>query len=376
MPHIGINAHLLSSQTGYRSAGIHGYIQHTLAQLAAVAPPDWRFTVLCGREYRGDFAGLHLRRSRLDTQTPLRRILWEQLAQPAQLGAFDMLHAMAFVGPLLLTRPLVVTVYDLSFLRYPQLLPPARRHYLQALTRLSCRRARRVIAISQSTAVDVADLLGIPPDRIDIAAPGYDAARFRLRSRRKLSPPSGSARACRNASGSMSARWNRARTSSPLLRACARLPERLPLVLAGGKGWDFEEVFATVARLGLQDSVRFPGYLPQEELALWYTCAEVFVYPSLYEGFGMPVLEAMACGTPVIVADASSLPEVAGDGAACLPPTDIDAWATALQHGMRNEMWRENERERGLSQARRFTWRKTAERTIGSHACALNLARP
>ena len=375
MPHIGINAHLLSGQTGYRSAGIHGYIQHTLTQLAAVAPPDWRFTVLCGREYRGDFAGLHLRRSRLDTQTPLRRILWEQLAQPAQLGAFDMLHAMAFVGPLLLTRPLVVTVYDLSFLRYPQLLPPARRHYLQALTRLSCRRARRVIAISQSTAVDVADLLGIPPDRIDIAAPGYDAARF-------CPQPAEAVAAFRQRAGLPERFWLYVGTLEPrknlltLLRACARLPERLPLVLAGGKGWDFEEVFATVARLGLQDSVRFPGYLPQEELALWYTCAEVFVYPSLYEGFGMPVLEAMACGTPVIVADASSLPEVAGDGAACLPPTDIDAWATALQHAMRNEMWRENERERGLRQARRFTWRKTAERTIGSHACALNLARP
>ena len=161
-----------------------------------------------------------------------------------------------------------------------------------------------------------------------------------------------------------------------LLQAHAQLPERLPLLLAGGKGWDYEQIFATVERLGLGDSVHFPGYLAAEELALWYNCAEVFVYPSLYEGFGMPVLEAMACGTAVIVADASSLPEVAGADGTCLPSRDIDAWAAALQHSLRSEAWRAQERARGLQQARRFSWRATAERTIGSYACALNQAEP
>ena len=139
MPHVGINAHLLSGQSGFRSAGIHGYLWHTLSHLAGEAPPDWRFTVMCGRHSAADFPDLHLRRSGLDTQNPLRRILWEQLAQPFQCASFDLLHATAFVGPLLQTRPLVVTVYDLSFLRFPQLLPSARRRYLQLLTRHTCK---------------------------------------------------------------------------------------------------------------------------------------------------------------------------------------------------------------------------------------------
>ena len=375
MPHVGINAHLLSGQSGFRSAGIHGYLWHTLSHLAGEAPPDWRFTVMCGRDSAADFPGLHLRRSGLDTQNPLRRILWEQLAQPFQCGSFDLLHATAFVGPLLQTRPMVVTVYDLSFLRFPQLLPTARRRYLQLLTRHTCQRARRVIAISQSTATDLVELLDIPPDRIDVALPGVDHDRFRPLPRAKVN-------SFRQRAGLPERFWLFIGTLEPrknlvtLLEAYARLPSRLPLVLAGAQGWDYAEVYATVERRGLKDEVHFPGYLPANELPLWYNYAEVFVYPSLYEGFGMPVLEAMACGAPVIVADASSLPEVAGVDGTCLPPMEDDAWADALQRGLLSKTWREEERRRGLQRARRFNWRATAGRTIRSYAWALNQARP
>ncbi len=375
MPHVGINAHLLSGQSGFRSAGIHGYLWHTLSQMADEAPPDWRFTVMCGRDSAADFTGLQLRRSQMDTRNPLRRILWEQLAQPFQTGPFDLLHATAFVGPLLGMKPMVVTVYDLSFLRFPQLLSPARRRYLQLLTRHSCHRARRVIAISQSTACDLADLLDVPPERIDIALPGVDVDRFR--------PLKQAAIDCfRQRKGLPERFWLFIGTLEPrknlltLLGAYASLPARLPLVIAGGQGWDYAETYATVERLGLSDEVHFPGFLPADELALWYNCAEVFVYPSLYEGFGMPVLEAMACGTPVIVADASSLPEVAGVDGTCLPPMDVDAWADALQHSLLSENWRDQERRRGLQRAGDFSWRATAGRTIRSYACALNQPMP
>lgn len=373
MARIGINAHLLSGEAGYRSAGIHNYIRQTLAQLAAVAPAGRDFTVFCGRQSEGDFPGLQVRRSRLDTGGPLRRILWEQVAQPALAREYDLLHAMAFVGPVVLRTPLVVTVYDLSFLRYPQLLPAARRRYLQALTGFSCRRARRVIAISHSTAAEVSALLGIEAGRIDVAPPGYDAGRFRPRGAAEVA-------ALRQRKGLPARFWLFIGTLEPrknlvmLLEAYARLRERLPLVLGGGAGSGHEAILATVERLGLGDSVRFTGWLPAEELPLWYTGAEVFVYPSLYEGFGMPVLEAMACGTPVLVADSSSLPEVVGEGGVCLPPGDVEAWAAALQHSLRSAAWREAQGARGRQQARRFSWRQTAERSIRSYACALNQA--
>ena len=371
--HIGLNAHLLSSQAGYRSAGIHGYIYHTLAHLPAEAPPGWRFTALVGARSAAALPGVTLRRSRWDTQPPLRRIAWEQFVQPWGLGAFDLYHALAFVAPLALPAPLVVTVYDLSFLHYPQTLSASRRAYLRLFTGLTCRRARRVICISHSTARDVIEQLGVAPEQVDVAAAGHDPARFRPL-------PAAEVAAFRREKGLPERFWLFVGTLEPrknlptLLQAYAALPahERPPLLLGGGKGWDYDEIFASVARLGLADSARWLGFLAADDLPCWYNCAETFVYPSVYEGFGLPVLEAMACGTPVIVADASSLPEVAGEAGLCVPAHDVHAWADALRRAMTDAAWREQASQRGLAQASRYTWQETARQTIRSYLCALD----
>lgn len=372
MTHIGLNAHLLSGTAGYRSAGIHGYIFHVLANLKAAAPPDWRFTALVGPSNSAAFDGLDLRRSRWDTGHPLRRLLWEQLAQPWHLGDFDLVHALAFVSPLILLRPSVVTVYDLSFIRFPQVLPASRRLYLRLFTQLSCQRARRVIAISQSTARDLTATFGIPPGRIDIALPGYDTRAYRPL-------PSEQIRAFRAAKDLPDRFWLFVGTLEPrknlpmLLRAYAALPPaaRLPLILAGGKGWDYQPIFDAVSQLDLEGQVRFPGYVPVEDLPLWYNSAQAFVYPSVYEGFGLPVLEAMACGTPVIVSGVSSLPEVAGTAGLCLPPDDEPAWTAALARAAVDDHWRQAARERGLQQAGQFDWSRTAGCTVASYRQAL-----
>src|SRR5262245_50466145 len=170
-PHVGLNAHLLSAETGYRRAGIHGYIRRVLEHLPDI-DPAWHYTALVGDGDAPD--GLPIRRSRLRTGQPLRRIAWEQFVQPWQLGDFDLVHELAFVAPLIMPRPFVVTVYDLTFMRFPERAPRARRWYLRLLTGLSCKRARRVIAISQSTADDLVALLGVPRYRIDLAIPGVD----------------------------------------------------------------------------------------------------------------------------------------------------------------------------------------------------------
>jgi glycosyltransferase involved in cell wall biosynthesis len=376
MTHIGLNAHLLSGRAGYRSAGIHGYIHGSLAHLAAAAPADWRFTALVGRENRLTFDGIAMRRTRLDTENPLRRILWEQVAQPFALGGFDLVHEMAFVSPLWLSRPSVVTVYDLSFIHYPQVLSAARRLYLRLFTALSCRRARRVIAISHSTARDTAASFGIPAERIDVAAPGYDAVAYRPL-------PAADCAAFRAARNLPERFWLFVGTLEPrknlpmLLEAYAALPEhdRLPLVLAGGKGWDYAPIFAAIELFRLQDCVTLPGYIPAQDLPLWYNSAEVLVYPSVFEGFGLPVLEAMACGTPVIVSDASSLPEVVGDAGMCLPPHDPAAWTEALRRAAQDESWRTQAAERGRAAATRYTWAETARQTIFSYRRALQHTR-
>lgn len=375
MVHIGLNAHLLSSQAGYRSAGIHGYIYHTLSHLAADASPGWQFTVMVSAANNTQFEGMTMQRARSNTESPIRRILWEQLAQPWQLGAFDLYHALAFVSPLWLTKPSVVTVYDLSFIHYPQVLSASRRLYLRTFTALSCRRARRVIGISESTARDVQRSLGIPAERIDVALPGYDRERYKPL-------PTHEVQAFRTRKNLPERFWLFVGTLEPrknlptLLEAYAALPkgERLPLLIGGGKGWGYDAIFSRIERYNLGDDVRWVGFLPWEELPLWYNSAEVFIYPSVFEGFGLPVLEAMACGTPVIVSDASSLPEVAGNAGMLVPPDDVMGWTEALRCAAADGEWRAEAQERSLREAARFSWEITARQTLESYRRALEIA--
>lgn len=375
--HIGINAHLLSGQSGYRSAGIHSYIHNMLMHIGDAVPPDWHLTVMAGQQAQTDYPGVTMRRSRWHTERPLNRILWEQAVQPFSLHDFDLYHAMAFVSPLLLTKPSVVTVYDLSFIHYPQVLTTARRLYLQMFTRLSCQRANRVIAISHSTARDLEQSFGLPGDKIDVAACGYDTERFR-----PLDPAE--VAAFRQQQGLPERFWLFIGTLEPrknlptLLQAYAALPksERLPLFLAGGRGWMADEIDTAIEKYNLKDDVFFPGFVPAQDLALWYNSAEVFIYPSVYEGFGLPVLEAMACGTPVIISDASSLPEVAGSSGLQIDPYNVTEWTEALQRAFHDELWQEQTRRQGLMEAQRYRWTKTAQATVTSYQKALDSRTP
>ena len=365
------NAHLLSGRAGYRSAGIHAYISNLLRHLPAQAEADWQFQALVGRGAPA-IPGIDMRRSAWSTETPIRRIIWEQALQPAAIRQAELYHAMAFVAPLLLPAPMVVTVYDLSFLRYPQRLSPARRLYLRQLTALTCRRARRILAISQSTADDISAMLGIAKSKIDVTPLGYDEARFMPR-------PAAEIAQFRQKHKLPERFWLYVGTLEPrknlgmLLEAYASLrsAERLPLVLGGGLGWRGQDILAAIERLGISDSVRHIGFIPAADLPFWYNCAEVFVYPSLYEGFGLPALEAMACGSPVLCSDVSSLPEVAGEAGLCLPPHDRQAWADALKAGKAAAAWREEAREAGLARAKSFSWARTAKLTLRSYRRAM-----
>ncbi len=375
--HVALNAHLLTAQAGYRSAGINGYIYNLIRALPD-ADPSFSYTVFTGSQANPpEHARLITHRAQWSTQSPARRILWEQVIQPAALRQTrpDLAHALAFVAPVLSRVPAVVTVYDLSFVHYPALLPATRRLYLRLFTRRSCHQARRVIAISHSTARDLIETFGLSPGKIDVAAPGVGAEFGPL--------PASEVAVFRAQKGLPDRFWLFVGTLEPrknlpvLLRAYAQLPaaDRLPLVLAGGKGWMFDEIFRTVETLGLADRVSFPGYVPAEELALWYNAAEAFVYPSVFEGFGLPVVEALACGTPVLVSDVSSLPEAAGDSGYRLPPDDIDAWAAALAHVGRDPAWRAEAGQRGRAHAATFTWENTAAQTVASYRRALGIER-
>ncbi|CAG0941583.1 partial Mannosylfructose-phosphate synthase, partial [Anaerolineae bacterium] len=135
----------------------------------------------------------------------------------------------------------------------------------------------------------------------------------------------------------------------------------LQLVICGARGWMFDDVFQTVERLNLREHMIFPNFVSDDDLPALYAGATLFVYPSLYEGFGLPVAEAMACGAPVVTSNASSLPEVAGDAALYFDPRDVDAMADAMQRALADESLRNDLRARGFAQAKKFSWEKAAK---------------
>lgn len=368
MLHIGLNGHLLSGAASYRSAGVHQYILHLLRHLPEAG---CRVTAFLGPSSPAE-AGWTVRRSRLPTHRPLARILWEQVCQPAALhqAGVDLTHGPAYVVPLAASCPTVVTVHDLSFLRFPHLLRPANRLYLRLFTRASVRRARRIIAVSAHTADETARLLGADRHKMRVVYHGVDPL-FR-----PLPPQAVAAwREKRGlperlvlAVGTLEPRKNLPR----LIEAFASLnrPD-LTLALVGGRGWYDQEIYDCVERRGVKERVIFPGYVANEDLVWWYNAALVFAYPSLYEGFGLPVLEAQACGTPVLTSNGSALPEAAGDGGVLVDPYRVEAIAEGLGRLLDNESLRAEMRQRGLAHAARFNWHQTAKETVDVYRQAM-----
>jgi glycosyltransferase involved in cell wall biosynthesis len=297
---VRLDAHLLSRQEGYRSAGVSRYIYYLLLNLPVV-DPDTRYTALVG-DPQALTPGWERHVSAWRTASPPRRILWEQLAQPGaayRLG-LDLLHAPVNVAPLVRTCPTVVTVHDLSFVLYPELFKRFNRVYLQRFCRWSVEQAAAVIAVSASTRDDLVRLMGVPAERVTVVPNGVGDEMQPLDPARVAAH-----RAARGLPerlilflGTLEPRKNVLTLLEAFSLLCRRPGFAHTLVIAGGKGWYYQEIETAVERLGLRERVIFAGFVPQEELPLWYNAADLFVYPSLYEGFGLPPLEAMACGTP------------------------------------------------------------------------------
>ncbi len=364
-PAVGINAHLLSGEAGYRRAGIHHYIAQVLRHLPQDLPGTLRPVVFT--RYAEDLIGvpgLAFVGSRWPTERRSVRILWEQLVWPWQAWRrrLDLLHSMAFVTPIIAPCPVIVTVYDLSFLHFPEQFPRLQRWYLTSQTGRSCRQARRVITISEASRQDVHRFFGVPLTQIVVVYPGVDGryrplpapeiAAFR---RREQLPERFVLHV-----GTLQPRKN----IPVLLEAFAQLPDPdLHLVLAGGKGWLFEDIFRRVQRLGLEQRVRFTGYVADEDLPLWYNAAALFVFPSVYEGFGMPVVEAMACGTPVVASRSSSIPEAAGSAGLLFDPQNAAELAERMASVLNDPALSATMQQQGVAQAANFSWEQAGRDT-------------
>ncbi|MBN1658603.1 MAG: glycosyltransferase family 4 protein [Anaerolineae bacterium] len=364
---VGIDA---SRATAARPTGTENYSLHLIRALLSLDTPH-RWRLYFNQPPADDLFGtLGEQRTipfpRLWTHLALS---WEMITHPP-----DLLFVPSHVLPIAHPARSVVTVHDLGFHYHPEAHTLTQNIYLRWSTRHNARAATRLLADSDATRHDLIELYGVPSSKIDVVYPGRDeslapatdpAIRAAIRARYHLTAPYllyiGTLHPRKNLTRLIQA-FSRLLSHLPTPRA--HQPTNLHLVLAGQKGWLYDDIFALVRRLGLEERVIFTGYVPDPDKPALLSGALAFVFPSLYEGFGIPVVEAMACGTPIICSNTSSLPEVAGDAALLVDPLDLDSIAGAMAHMVADADLRQTLAGRGLRQAQRFSWRRCAREAL------------
>jgi glycosyltransferase involved in cell wall biosynthesis len=301
----------------------------------------------------------------------LSRLGWA-LGRAARSAGVDALHVQ-YSAPLGYGGPLVVTVHDLGFLHVPESFPPGMRVALRVLVRRSVARASRIVTDSEFSARDIAARLAVPAERIAVIPLAADA-RFRplpgeeaaqVLARHGIEP------------GFVFSlgRLNRRKNLARLLAAYGRLGgpggAPPPLVVGGKRDHGVEDVLREAKLSDAGPRVRFTEFIPDDDLPAFYSAAACFVYPSLFEGFGLPVLEAMACGTPVVAASRAALPELVGDAGILVDPESVDELAAGLGRVLGDRALAADLGARGRERSRRYSWTETARRTLDVYRAAI-----
>jgi glycosyltransferase involved in cell wall biosynthesis len=302
--------------------------------------------------------------------------IWQRLRLPLAVelftGPIDLLHAPDFVLPPTRARTLL-TIHDLAFLRHPECFVPSMVRYLSAAIPRGLRRADLILADSVATRADLAELLAVDAARVTVVYPGV-GPQFRPLSsehtahvRRRLNLPEQFLLFV----GTLEPRKNLTRLieAFALLKsgATGAAPSALDLVIAGRRGWLYEDIFATIERLGLREQVHVIDFVHDNDLPSLYNLAWALAYPSIYEGFGLPALEALACGTPVVTADNSSLPEVVGESAVLVAADNVESIAAGLARVVGDSALRDRLRAEGPVCARQFSWEQAARQVLACY---------
>lgn len=303
---------------------------------------------------------------------------WYRLRLPLPVqwftGPLDLFHSPDFVLPPVNGRiPTLLTVHDLSFVHYPQTFPARLVTYLNAVVPWSVRRASHILADSQATKEDLVQLWRVPQDKITVLYSGVNQVFQPVTEQGQLTAVFAKYHIPSQpyilAVGTLQPRKN----YQMLIRAFRQIATNWPhhLLIAGGKGWLYDEMMAEVTHQQLNGRIHFLGFVDDADLPALYSGATLFVSPSLYEGFGLPLLEAMACGVPVITSNVSSLPEVAGETAVQLSPHDEPAWTQTMHTLLANPTQRTRMVAAGFRQARRFTWQQAAQQLLAIYQSLL-----
>lgn len=298
--------------------------------------------------------------------------MWTHVHLPILLWrkGFDLLHAPAFVAPVVSPCPVVITIHDISYLLYPSHFARWWVAYLRSVMPPAIKSAAAIICGSQNSKRDIVRAYGVTGDKVRVVPYGVDHERFHPRA--VLDREWAMDRGIRDGYVLHVGTFSYRKNIPILLQAVARLRTRgkwqgRQLVLAGSGNTALKggrQILDSIRDLDLGSDVVLTGHTPDEHMPGLYAHASMLIMPSLYEGFGFPVLEAMASGTPVICSNTSSLPEVGGDAALYFPPSDADLLANAITGLMQDSKLAEQKRNLGLEWARRFTWKETADQTV------------
>ena len=361
-----VDAHMLGSH----ETGNEAYIRNLLRALARRDDVDILAAVLPSEVARVEEMGVAA--APLARESDFWRLAKGLNGLAREHGA-DLMH-VTYVGPLLPICPLVVTVHDVSFRRFPSYFAPRVRLLFATLLPATLRRAARVITVSQHARQEILRYYPHLQGRVGVTFEAADPIFRRLDGalvaetldRLGVAPP------YVLAVGNLQPRKNLARLVQAFAEAGVAADARL--VIVGQAQWQASDVTAAIEEARLGNAVKLTGYVSDDDLVALYNGAALFCYPSLYEGFGLPVAEAMACGAPVVASNVTSIPEVAGDAALLADPYDVTAMAQAIGAVLQDDALAASLRQRGLARAAPLTWDQTAEQTVACYWEALNHA--
>jgi len=375
---IGINI----DQLFYKVAGGTGRYTYNLVKSLADVDKKNQYLLFHSRSKDKDLSpaddltrGANFELKSLLLPRPLLYFFWNRarwFSADLLFGKLDLLHAPTFAIPAKGSSKLVVTVHDLAFMKFPEFYTPRSLKFHERAARIAAEEADLLIAVSHSTKQDIVSLLSVNEKRIRVIHEGVQINTELFDKKEEVLSNYGIAKKYILCVGTLEPRKNLIR----LLKAFAKLKRETGfehrLVLVGPRGWLFEEILLECRRKEFEEDLIMTGPVPDAELSVLMSQADVFVYPSLYEGFGLPPLEAMACGTPVIVSNVSSLPEVVGEAGILIDPYDVDEMVSAMVDLLEKEDLRTGLAAKGKERAKLFSWDKAARENLDAYLSVVN----
>lgn len=356
----------------FPEGGVGTYVRNLLRKLPNVSQDNDEFLLFASREIES-FLPLQDPHFTLKDRSVLignrsLRLLWEQTLFPLEslLHRVDVAHAMMFVAPLFPLSKTIVTIYDMTFFSIPEVHLKSKANYFRTMIPRTAKRAKAIIAISEKTKKDICFYLNVPEHKVRVIHLAPDESFYVVRDANVIQPVL--ERWAISSPyilfvGTIEPRKNVERLLEAYSLCKARYNIEHKLVLVGRKGWHFN-LDQKIRDLGITDDVIFTGIVPLHDLVMIYNGADVFIYPSLYEGFGIPILEAMACGVPVITSNNSGTAEVAGNAAVLISPESVEEIVHAI-----NDILFDREKQcdlaaKGVARSKNFSWKKTAKKTM------------